>query len=228
MSHEDSRTYWIIPVAAFVLAAVIVIPSLSEYYFVAMPDAKNDLKLMNSMSCDGIKLLASENYVSVPENRKLLRDKIENCAEIDLAYKSKLTKIYELGTREDKINAGFTFDLYNGWQHPAKRFQLDEELLEKERSKLIKPVIVDIPKNLREDDSVNMPYLTLVKHVNNTVIFKNNDSVQHWFDEDDGYWHVGIMEPGESFTITLDVGNYTYSNHPNHQGFFLVLPSPYD
>ena len=228
MFQENSIHFWLIPIVCFIAVFFLVLPPLYEHYTVTIPEAKEDLEIIRTMSCDGIRMLTAENYVSVPENRKYLRDTLEKCAEIESDYKKRLKTVYDNGSDEKKLDAGFTFDLYDGWQHPDMQFVPDKEFLHDERLKQIKPVLLEIPENLRTDTSVNLPHLYLTNYVNNTIIFKNNDLVEHWFDDDHGEWHVGIMQPGETYTITIPIGNYTYSNHPNHQGYIQVIPGPFD
>ena len=70
------------------------------------------------------------------------------------------------------------------------------------------------------------PGVTVVIGVNNTVVWTNDDSMEHTVTANDGLFNSGLLQPGQSFTYTFSTpGTYTYYCvlHPWMKGTVVVL-----
>jgi len=71
---------------------------------------------------------------------------------------------------------------------------------------------IDIPEGTGSNTSLNYApsSVTLVAGVNNTVTFVNNDSTKHTVTDNNGAFNSGDILPGQSWTYTFPVGNYSF------------------
>jgi len=134
-SHEDSLYFWIPPIIFLAIGVGIFITIMAYNINVLYPNAEIELKEIQKMSCNEIKAKDSSNDYWSRENGKIGKEKVNACAEAELAAqkaeKEKEAKILadpnslESLTRDLKKYQ----DLYNSTQTKYKSLTSDSEIL---------------------------------------------------------------------------------------------------
>jgi plastocyanin len=73
------------------------------------------------------------------------------------------------------------------------------------------------------------PNATVVIGVNNTIIWTNQDDVQHTTTAVGGLWNSGAMDTGQTFSVTISApGTYEYhcTIHPKWMIGFIIVKAP--
>ena len=215
MAQEDTRVYWIVPVAALALVLVGLFPFILNHQATTiMPNAQVELQGLKLMSCKEISARDSIGSYWTPKNGKYARDIIQDCKDLALAYKEKLRDIRTTGTHEDKTDAGFTQLWFGVYDHKFLPFSKSMTLF------------TILPGTISNEELFPTEFNVIVGY-NNTIKVTNLDDVG-WVvtsNDRDMSFFTGLLAPNDTASFTLrEPGSYGYHSKPWLTGTINVLP----
>lgn len=213
MGQEDTRVYWIIPIAALAIVLVGLYPIILNHQATTIiPNAEIELQGLKKMSCKELAARDSIGSYWTPKNGKYARDTIQDCEDAALAIKEKLRNIRTYGTHQDKIDAGFTqlwFGVY------------DHEFLPFPKSQAIFTILPGTTAN----EELFPTEINVIIGYNNTIKVTNLDDTIHIMNSMYGEFDGFMLKPNQTKTFTLnDPGDYGYYSKPWLTGTINVMP----
>jgi len=210
--EEESLRFWIIPIICMVAAMGVIFPFMINHQItIVHPNAAIEIDEIKKMTCEELKTRNALGSYWTSTNGEFARDKVQRCIDAEKEYKSQLSKIRQVGTHQEKIDAGFTKLWFGVYDHPDLSYRKV-------------PSLIVLPNGLIENNDLYPSEIKVIIGYNNTIIFENKDQVGWFVTADYGEFGTPLLKPNDTASVTIsDPGIYGYYSKPWTTGTLTVF-----